>query len=117
MKTELIKQIPSLKPNKYQREQIARKFGMFLHFGINTFGNVEWSHGDIPPAVYKPTVVDAEGWISTAYEAGMNYVIAITKHHDGFCLWDTNTTDYCINNSGNKTDVIAEVAKACKKYI
>lgn len=46
----------------------------------------------------------------------MNYVIMITKHHDGFCLWDTKYTEYCVRNSGNKTDVIKEVAKACKKY-
>ncbi len=46
----------------------------------------------------------------------MNYVIVITKHHDGFCMWDTHTTDYCINSSQNKTDVVAEVAKACKKH-
>ena len=46
----------------------------------------------------------------------MNYVIVITKHHDGFCLWNTYTTSYSIKNSPNKTDVIAEVAKACKKY-
>ena len=46
----------------------------------------------------------------------MNYVILITKHHDGFCLFDTDTTEYCVNNTKNPTDVVAEVAKACKKY-
>lgn len=112
----MIKQIPSLKPNKYQLEQMERKFGMFIHFGVNTFGNVEWSDGMIQALSYKPEAIDADGWVRTAYEAGMNYVIMITKHHDGFCLWDTKYTDYCVKNSGNKTDVVAEVAKACKKY-
>lgn len=93
-----------------------RKFGMFIHFGVNTFGNVEWSDGGIQALSYKPTEIDADQWVRTAYEAGMNYVIMITKHHDGFCLWDTKYTEYCVRNSGNKTDVIKEVAKACEKY-
>lgn len=112
----MIRQEPSLLPNKYQQEQMDRKFGMFIHFGVNTFGNVEWSDGMIQALSYKPTEIDADQWVRTAYEAGMNYVIMITKHHDGFCLWDTKYTDYCVRNSGNKTDVIKEVAKACEKY-
>lgn len=112
----MIKQIPSLTPNKYQLKQMERKFGMFIHFGVNTFGNVEWSDGMINPRSYKPTEIDADGWVRTAYEAGMNYVIMITKHHDGFCLWNTEYTDYCVKNAGNTTDVVAAVAKACEKY-
>lgn len=111
-----IMQQPSLEPNKYQLEQMNRKFGMFIHFGINSFNNTEWSDGTLPIESYKPTAIDADSWVRTAYEAGMNYVVMITKHHDGFCLWNTNTTTYSVNYSPNKTDIIAEVAKACKKY-
>jgi len=111
-----IMQQPSLEPNKYQLEQMQRKFGMFIHFGINTFNNQEWSNGRLPVKSYNPTAIDADGWIKTAYKAGMNYVILITKHHDGFCLWSTHTTSYSVNYSPNKTDVVAEVAKACEKY-
>lgn len=111
-----VMQQPSTEPTQGQREQMARKFGMFLHFGINTFHNTEWSDGTLPAESYAPTAIDADSWVKTAYEAGMNYVIVITKHHDGFCMWDTHTTDYCINSSPNPTDVVAEVAKACKKY-
>ncbi len=111
-----VKQIPATEPNEYQLEQISRKFGMFIHFGINTFNNMEWSNGKLPVESYCPSGIDADGWVKTAYEAGMNYVIIITKHHDGFCLWNTYTTSYCVRNSPNKTDVIFEVAKACKKY-
>ena len=81
MSEKLIKQIPAHRPNKYQKEQIERAFGMFIHFGVNTFGNVEWSDGSIPALCYKPETVDADQWIRTAYEAGMNYVIITTKHH------------------------------------
>lgn len=108
--------LPSDKPNANQQAQIDRKYGMFIHFGINTFNDTEWSDGKLPIESYNPPIIDADGWIKNAYEAGMNYVVLITKHHDGFCLFDTKYTDYGVNHSKNKTDVVLEVAKACRKY-
>lgn len=113
---QMIRQMPGTEPTEGQKAQMARRYGMFLHFGVNTFGNVEWSDGGIDARSYKPKTIDADGWVRTAYEAGMNYVVLITKHHDGFCMWDTQYTEYCVKNSGNPTDVVAEVAKACEKY-
>lgn len=107
---------PSTKPNKGQLMQIERKYGMFLHFGINTFVDEEWTDGSVPASTYDPLQVDAEQWIKSVKDAGMKYVILITKHHDGFCLWDSKYTTYDVASSGNKTNVIAAVAKACKKY-
>ena len=109
-------QQPSRQPSAAQLEQMERQFGMFLHFGVNTFGNVEWSDGGIQALSYQPDTIDADQWVRTAWEAGMNYVILITKHHDGFCLWDTDTTPYSVKHSGNPTDVVAAVSKACAKY-
>lgn len=111
-----IMQQPSLTPNAGQLAQMNRRFGMFLHFGINTFNNTEWSDGKLPVESYRPSAIDADGWVKTAYEAGMNYVILITKHHDGFCMWDTHTTTYSVNYAPNKTDVVKAVSEACKKY-
>lgn len=108
--------MPSYIPGKYQVDQINRKYGMFLHFGMNTFHDVEWSDGSLPASSYDPCSIDAEQWVRTAKEAGMKYVILITKHHDGFCLWNSKYTNYDVNNSGNKTNVVEAVAKACKKY-
>jgi len=107
---------PSNKPGSYQQEQIKRKYGMFIHFGINTFYDEEWTDGSKPPSSYKPLAIDADQWISVAKQAGMKYVIMVTKHVDGFCLWDSKYTDYDVASSGNTTNVIEEVAKACKKY-
>lgn len=107
---------PSPVPNAAQRAQIERRYGMFIHFGINTFNNTEWSDGTLPLGSYRPDAIDADGWVRAAYEAGMNYVILITKHHDGFCLFDTDTTEYCVSNTQNPTDVVAAVSAACKKY-
>ena len=106
----------SNKPGIYQSQQIKRKYGMFIHFGINTFYDQEWTDGSKPAASYKPLTVDADQWISTARDAGMKYVILVTKHVDGFCLWDSKYTNYDVGSSGNKTNVVEAVARACKKY-
>ena len=75
---------------------------MFIHFGINTFNDVEWSDGSLEPSSYAPTTIDAKQWITTAKKAGMKYVILVAKHHEGFCLWDSKYTEYDVANSGNQ---------------
>ena len=107
--------VPSDKPGKYQQEQIERKYGMFIHFGINTFHNEEWTDGSKPASSYKPTTIDARQWVETAKNAGMKYIILVSKHHEGFCLWDSKYTEYDVANSGNPTNVVEEVAKECKR--
>ena len=99
-----------------QLAQMQRRFGMFLHFGVNTFNNTEWSDGTLPVESYCPSAIGCGQLGAHAYEAGMNYVVLITKHHDGFCLWDTHTTTYSVNYSPNQTDVVRAVADACRKY-
>lgn len=108
--------VPSTEPNKAQQKQIERKYGMFIHFGINTFHDMEWTDGTKPPLSYNPVAIDAEQWIETAKNAGMKYVILTTKHHDGFCLWDSKYTEYDVAASANNTNVIEAVAKACEKF-
>lgn len=107
---------PSKSPSEAQQKQIERRYGMFIHFGINTFHDQEWTDGSKPASSYAPTQIDAEQWIRTARDAGMKYVILITKHHDGFCLWDSKYTEYDVASSPNPTNVVEEVAKACRKY-
>ena len=109
-------QNPIKKLSHTQLDQIERGYGMFIHFGINTFNEIEWSKGNLPASSYNPSDLDCDQWIKVAKEAGFRYVILITKHHDGFCLWDSKYSDYDVASSPVKTDVVAEVAKACKKY-
>lgn len=109
-------QLPVKELSRVQMDQIERGYGMFIHFGINTFNETEWSKGKLPVSSYNPTNLDCDQWIKVAKEAGFRYVILVTKHVDGFCLWDSKFTEYDVASSPVKTDVVAEVAKACKKY-
>ena len=117
----LIAPVPATMPTAAQRAQIDRKYGMFCHFGINTYANEEWTDGTRPPESYDPPADLAEkidGWVKTAHDAGMRYFLCICKHHDGFCMWDTATTDYGVANPTvkNHTDVARAVSRACAKY-
>lgn len=95
------------------------EFGVFCHFGINTFNNLEWSDGTKSPSSFNPTRLDCEQWVRVAKEAGAKYMVLTCKHHDGFCLWQTKTTDYSVKASPYKNgmgDVVAEFVAACRKH-
>ena len=108
--------VPSERPNPTQQKMVERGYGMFIHFGINTVGETEWSDGSIPVEKYNPTKLDCDQWVRVAHDAGFRYVLLTTKHHEGFCLWDSKYTEYDVASSPVKTDVVVEVSKACKKY-
>ena len=108
--------VPSVKPNETQQLQIGRGYGMFMHFGVNTFTDKEWSDGTTEAEKYNPTALDCDQWVRVARDAGFRYVLLTVKHHDGFCLWDSKFTDYDVASTPVKTDIVAAVSKACKKY-
>lgn len=107
---------PSSSPTPLHQQMIDRRYGMFIHFGMNTFLDEEWTDGTHAPSVYQPSSVDTDQWARTAKEAGMRYVILTAKHHEGFCLWDSPETSYSVASSPVKTDVIASMAASCRAY-
>lgn len=89
-----------------------------IHFGLNTYTGREWGYGNEDPALFDPGNFNAEEIASLCKETGMDGLILVCKHHDGFCLWPTKTTDHNISKSpfrGGKGDLVREFADACKK--
>lgn len=93
------------------------KFGMFICWSFSTFSGMEWTPTlDKNASYFKATGCDTDQWCKVARDAGMNYILFLTKHHDGFCLWDTQTTDKKVTNSLLATDVLDQLRKSCDKY-
>lgn len=112
------------------------KFGLFVHFGLyselggvwkgdTVEGYAEWIQENlkIPKSEYAPLAdqfnpadFDADLICKTAKEAGMKYLVVTSKHHEGFCLWDSEYTDFDVSHTPFKRDILAELSAACKKY-
>jgi alpha-L-fucosidase len=105
-------------PDKVIAQQIKElKFGMFICWSFSTFSGQEWTPtADKDASYFKANGCDTDQWCETAKAAGMNYILFLTKHHDGFCLWNTATTDKKVTNSPLGIDVLAKLRKSCDKY-
>jgi len=101
------------------------RFGMFIHWGPVSLRGTEigWSRGQqVPIAEYdnlykefNPVLFNAKEWVSAAKAAGMKYIVIVSKHHDGFTMFDSKFTNYKITNSPFKKDVLKELSDECRK--
>jgi alpha-L-fucosidase len=88
-----------IKPSPAQVAWQDLEVGVIFHFGTNTFLNREWGDGTASPSVFNPAHVDTDQWMKAVKAAGVNYVVLVAKHHDGFALWPTGQTSYSVKSS------------------
>ena len=111
--------VPNAGQYRYAKEELAA----FCHFGPNTFSGVEWGENYGKPGTPTATEymnnlkkLDADAYVKTIKDAGFKRLIVTAKHHDGFCIWDSPSTDYDMGSTTSKIDVLEELSKACSKY-
>ena len=95
-----------------QQDFVDTRFGMFIHFNMPTYVDQDWPDPDASPELFNPSKLDCRQWARAARSAGMTYGCLTTKHHSGFCIWDTQTTPYNVMNSPCKRDVVREYVDA-----
>ena len=110
--------ISAEKPDMTKRAEELKnlRWGMFICWSFSTFSGKEWTPGVKDVSFFRAKDVDTDQWARTAKEAHMGYILFLTKHHDGFCLWDTKTTNRKVTNAPLGRDVLAELRKSCDKY-
>src|SRR5437879_5954815 len=86
-------------PTPAQAEWMRLGYGMFIHFGPTTLTKAGWGDGKFPAGDVAFPKLDVRQWANVAADAGMKYAVLTAKHHDGFCLWPSRHTEYCVRNS------------------
>ncbi|KAH7444367.1 hypothetical protein KP509_02G075700 [Ceratopteris richardii] len=106
--------IPSSNQVTWQLSERA----LFFHFGMNTFTDSEWGSGKTDPSVFDPQGLDVYQWVITAKRSGFSRIILTAKHHDGFCLWPSDFTNYSVSYSpwrNGSGDLVAELSAAARE--
>lgn len=114
-----IAEASAVRPSARQLRWQQQEFAAFVHFGMNTMTDREWGPGHEDPALFDPADLDADSWVEVFRDAGMRTVVLTCKHHDGFALWPTATSEHSVAASpwrGGTGDVVGEVAAACARH-
>lgn len=111
---EKLKKASNVKPSKAQLDWMEKEFIAFVHYSPNTFNNMQWGNGTEEISDYRPEKLDIGQWCRVCAQAGMKMMVFTAKHHDGFCQWNTKTTDFNSVNSSAGIDLLEELEKGCK---
>ena len=107
------------KPTPQQLAWQDMEFYLFMHFGPNTFTDLEWGKGTEKEEVFDPALLDCDQWCRIAIAAGAKGIIITAKHHDGFCLWPSKFSTHTVRESKWKKgggDVLKDLSEACRRY-
>lgn len=110
------KKTPPIAPDKNKLQQlkedfIAQRFGMFICYNIMSYG-AKWGESNYPIDSFNPQKLDCNQWADAAVSAGMTYGLLTTKHHEGFCLWDSKYTEYDVASTPYKKDIVKQYVDA-----
>lgn len=117
-KNDIVKNLNSVCPEERQLKWQETEFSALVYFGLNTFVCKQESNGKVEANAFFPTDIDIPDWISTFKNAGMKGAVLVVKHHDGFCMWRTKTTEYSVANSpylDSEGDIFREFTDACRE--
>jgi alpha-L-fucosidase len=106
-------------PSEKQHTFLENNYFCIIHYGMNTFLGKNISDGSAAAERFCPTDTDTDQWCKAVLDSGANALIFAPKHFDGFCLWQTRSTDYSVKKSpylGGDSDILKQVADSCKKF-
>ena len=115
LSVNVLAQTPAKSLHQLQQEFVDLRLGMFVHFGLPTFQEADWTDPDLSPDVFRPARLDTDQWVRTAKSAGCTFICVSVKHHAGFCMWDTATTDYSVMHSPLHRDVLKELVTSLRR--
>lgn len=112
---ELVEKSISVVPSENQLRHQSKPFYCFIHFGMNTATAREWGTGKETANDFTIKSINAMQWVSAIKNSGATGIILTCKHHDGFCLWESEYTDFSVKNSAFDGDIVKLVSDACHK--
>lgn len=105
----------SVTPDENQLRLAGRPYYCFIHFGMNTSTAREWGAGNETPDDFTIQSINAKQWVSVIKASGATGIILTCKHHDGFCLWESEYTDFSVKNSAFQGDIVKMVSDECRR--
>lgn len=114
-----VQRLINVTPSQRQLLYAELEYYNFIHFGMNTFTGKEWGDGTDSPSLFNPVDLDTDQWAKTLKASGSKGIILTAKHHDGFCLWPSDYTDYSLKNSpfqNGNGDIVRALSESCAKF-
>ena len=111
-----LRKAAQVKPSLAQLAWMEREYIAFVHYGPNTFTGVQWGNGLESKDDFAPTDLNVKQWCKACADAGMKMMLYTAKHHEGFCQWFTQSTDFSVEHGVAKEDIIQSLREGCDEF-